>query len=85
MTTRFKVTARLAMKTYCYQFIRNERDVTAYLNSVKGVENWLTEQQPLVLLKIEDVIQDRDMTDMFESSVTFAASRYGNDDETGHY
>jgi hypothetical protein len=85
MITRFKITARLAMKTYCYHVIRNERYVTVYLNTVKGVENWLIEQQPLVSLKIDDVLQDRDMTDMFESSVTFAASRYGNDDETGHY
>jgi hypothetical protein len=65
MSKRFKVTAILAQK-WCYRHrTRSEWQVEVMLDTVHGVDLWLGENQPLISFKVEDVIQGRDVTDMF--------------------
>ncbi len=74
--TRFKITATVALRPDRPGLQKDK--LAAYVESVREVDDWIAEHQPVISLKVEDSIQGRDVSGLFQSSITFAPGRYGH-------
>ncbi len=82
---KYKVVATLGLVLVQGQSVRSERAVTAYLNSISGIQRWIYENNPLIKLEVRNLTTGEDISKMFFGYVQWSGTRYGNEVKVAKY